>query len=202
MCLLLYERKYVYRKTENWRSDKTRDHWQKSLFATSQQVAKISYPCWLPFISHVCKVTGEACIHLKGFKQFRYTFVLNRQRLYGLLLGVQLLHCFLQFLSFRQCWWLPWLLYVCCFRRAGSQYRAVTQRTSLLPWKKLHGTAWRSHCCVGQALQQHNPVAKGNLLWQLGPTALGKLRNDLVSFSICFLVLKKLNFPDLKSLLV
>lgn len=75
----------------------------------------------------------------------------------------------------------------CCFGISASQYRAIAQRSSLLPWKNLHGAAWRSHCCVGQALQQHNPVAKGNLLWQLDPTALGKLSDD--TFGVFFYLL-------------
>lgn len=39
--------------------DKTRDRRQKLLSATMQQVAKISYHCWFPSISQLCKVTGE-----------------------------------------------------------------------------------------------------------------------------------------------
>lgn len=52
--------------------------------------------------------------------------------------------------------------------------------------KAKEGTARRSHCCVGQAFQQHNPAAKGNLLWQLGPTASGKLKRGFGVFFYLF----------------
>lgn len=72
-------------------------------------------------------------------------------------------------------WWLPWLPKAQCFGEAGSQ-SSRPEKQAGAEEKAEEGTARRSHCCVGQAFQQHNPAAKGNLLWQLGPTASGKLK--------------------------
>lgn len=68
------------------------------------------------------------------------------------------------------------------------------------------GKSWtrdclQQHCCGGQSfsttLQLYTIFCDS---WV--PQLQGNWRDDLVSFSICFLELIKLNFPDLKSSLV
>lgn len=52
----------------------------------------------------------------------------------------------------------------------GEQAAAAAQE------RAEQGAACSSHRSGGQSVQQHNPAATGNLLWQLGPTAPGKLK--------------------------
>lgn len=85
--------------------------------------------------------------------------------------------------------------------RAGS--RAVAQGNRLLPRKELNKGLPAAAAAVEVNLSNSMTLQlQATFCDSWVPQLQGNRRDDLVSLSICFLELIKLNFPDLESVLV